>query len=204
VFDLYLITPDWEPAPILERARAALAAAPPGRVAVQLRSKTLAGDERAALAHALRALTRERETALLISADLDLASAVGADGVQLPEHGPGVHAARARLGARAWIGASRHDVAGVRAAEQDGASFAVLSPVFAVPGKSEPLGLERFAAIARAARIPVFGLGGIGVARVSDVVSGGAHGVAMIRELWDSAQPARTLAELLAALDAAR
>jgi thiamine-phosphate pyrophosphorylase len=204
VFDVYLITPDWEPALILETARAALIGTPPGRVALQLRSKPLAGAERSALAHSLRALTREHETALLISADLDLAHAVGADGVQLPERGASVAEARARLGAQAWIGASRHDLPGVRAAEQDGASFITLSPVFAVPDKSEPLGLDGFAAIAHATRIPVFGLGGIGVARAADVVRSGARGVAVIREVWQSAQPARTLGDLLAAIAAAR
>lgn len=204
MFDLYLITPDREPALILERARAALIAAPAGRVGVQLRSKHLASGERAALARALRALTRELGTALLISTDLELADHVGADGVQLPEHGPSIADARARLGAAALIGASRHDLAGVRAAAQDGAAFVTLSPVFAVPDKGEPLGIAGLAAITRDAGIPVFGLGGIDMASASEVVRAGAHGVALIREIWDSADPARTLAELLAAIDGAR
>lgn len=204
MFDLYLITPDREPALILERARAALIAAPPGRIGVQLRSKHLASDERAALARALRALTRRLDAALLISTDLELADHVGADGVQLPEHGPSIAAARARLGSTALVGASRHDLAGVRAAAQDGASFVTLSPVFAVPVKGEPLGIAGLAAITRDGSIPVFGLGGIAIANAGDVVRAGAHGVALIREVWDSADPARTLAELLAAIDSAR
>lgn len=201
MFDLYLITPDRTPALILERARAALIGAPPGRIGVQLRSKQLASTERAALAHALRTLTREHDAALLISSDLELADAIGADGVQLPEQGSSVAAARARLGPRAWIGASRHDLAGLRSAQQDGASFVTLSPVFAVPDKGAPIGLAGLAAIASASGIPVFGLGGIGVTRAADVVRAGARGVALIREVWDSAEPARVVAELLAAID---
>lgn len=204
MFDLYLITPDRAPALILERARAALMSVPPRRVGVQLRSKQLEDAERAELARALRVLTRERGTGLLISTDLELAETIGADGVQLPEHGPGVAAARARLGERAWIGASRHDLAGVRAAQQDGASFVTLSPVFTVPDKTAPIGLAGLAAIAGASRVPVFGLGGIDVARAAEVVRAGARGVAVIREVWDSVEPARTLAEMLAAIDSAR
>ena len=92
----------------------------------------------------------------------------------------------------------------MRAAEQDGASFVTLSPVFAVPDKGEPLGLAGLAAMTQVSRIAVFALGGINAARAGDVVRAGAHGVALIRDVWDSAEPARTLAELLAAIDAAR
>jgi thiamine-phosphate pyrophosphorylase len=204
VFDLYLITPDREPAWILSRARLLFENVAVGRLGIQLRSKALASAERAALARALRELTQQLGAALLINTDLELAREVEADGVQLPEHGPAVAAARARLGQHALIGASRHDSDGVRAAERDGATFVTLGPVFSVPQKGEPLGLAALAEIARAGRIPVFGLGGIDLARCSEVVRSGAHGIAVIREVWDDAQPARKVAELLAVIDAAR
>ena len=178
MFDVYLITPDRDAALILATARELLAAAPAGRVALQLRSNTLTLDARVELAHALAELARTHGAAFLVSADLALARAVAADGVQLPEHAPTLAAARAALGAAAYIGASRHDRSGVAAAERGGASFVTLSPVFA--------------------------LGGIDAARAVEVVRAGAHGVAVIREVWDSPQPARALAGLLAGIDAAR
>jgi thiamine-phosphate pyrophosphorylase len=204
VFELYLITPERTPAEILATTELLLAEAPPGRLAVQLRAKHLTEPARRGLAHALRASTRERSAPLLINADLALAREVGADGVQLPEHGPGVREARAALGFATLIGASRHDLAGVEAATLDGASFVTLSPVFAVPEKGVPLGVGQFSAIANGSRLPVFALGGITADRTLRVVQAGAHGVAVIRQLFDSEQPTRALRALLAAIDAGK
>lgn len=204
MFDLYLITPERAPDEILAKTEALLADAPPARVAVQLRAAHLPQRERRNLAHALRAVTGRRLVPLLINAELALALEVEADGVQLPERGPGVEEARAALGGDALIGASRHELAGVRAAARAGASFATLSPVFSVPAKGEPLGVERFAEIARANSLPLFALGGITLEHAPSLVQAGAHGLAIIRELFASEQPAKTLHALLAAIDLAR
>jgi thiamine-phosphate pyrophosphorylase len=204
VFDLYLITPERPPGEIVAGLTAALDDAPAGRVAVQLRARHLAERELWALARALRALTRERGAPLLINAAVELAREVAADGVQLPERGPTIARARSLLPAVAMIGASRHDLAGVNAAASGGASFVTLSPVFAVADKGEPLGVERFGAIARASALPVIALGGITAARTADVITAGARGVAVIRELSASGDPKRAVARLLAAVDAGR
>jgi thiamine-phosphate pyrophosphorylase len=204
VFDLYLITPERSPAEILRKTEALLAAAPRGRVAVQLRAKSLARSELAELARELRIRTRESAAPLVISADLALAAEVGADGVQLPERGPSVEDALAALPNTALIGASRHDREGVLSAGRGGAAFVTLSPVFFVPDKSEPLGIERFRAIANASTIPVLALGGITAERARLAVRAGAHGIAVVRELFESEHPSRALHELLAAIDAGR
>jgi thiamine-phosphate diphosphorylase len=204
MFELYLITPEIAPERIAAQATAALAAAPPGRVALQLRARELADPDLRALASALRAVTRARGAPLLISSALELAREVGADGVQLPERGPSIAEARSRLGPAALLGASRHDAAGVRAAARDGASFVTLSPLHAVPDKGEPLGLPRFAAIARTSALPVLALGGINPARAELAIAAGAHGVAVIRDVFESDDPQRAVALLLAAIDAGR
>lgn len=204
MFDLCLITPELGPAAIRAQAEAALAGAIPGRVALQLRATHLSADELSELARALRAITRSAGALLLVNADLELAREVGADGVQLPERGPSVEAARARLPAGMLLGASRHDLYGIRAAAASLANFATLSPVFAVPGKGEPLGLARFGEIARASPLPLIALGGITPARACAAMRAGARGVAVIREVWDSAAPDVATARLLAAVDAGR
>ena len=110
-FVLTLITPR---APDLARLRDALAALPPGAAAVQLRQPD--GATRRALAQPIATLCRDHGAALLVNDDLPLAAAIGADGAQLPERGPSVAAAREALGEAAWIGVSRHDAPGLRAA----------------------------------------------------------------------------------------
>ena len=198
MFELLLITPDREPEPILAQARLALdaARATPGRVALQLRSKLLPADERARLGQALRALCRERGAPFLVNADLELALALAADGVQLPEAGPDLEAARAALPGGSWIGVSRHDAAGVRTAA--GASFVLLGPVFGVPGKGPALGLDGFAALAARSPVPVVALGGIDAGRARAVLAAGAQALAVIREVFDAPDPARAVDLLLA------
>jgi len=203
VFDLCLITAELPADALLARATQALQHVPTGRVALQLRGRHLAEPDLRALAHDLRALTRAHGAALLINGSLELALEVGADGVQLPERGPSPLQARERL-PDALIGASRHDLLGVQEAGGTGASFAVLSPVFGVPDKGEPLGVARFAAIARASTLPLIALGGLTAERVPEVVASGAHGVAVIREVFASNDPERAVALLLAAVDAGR
>jgi thiamine-phosphate pyrophosphorylase len=204
VFDLYLITPERAPAEILAKTSLLLRAAPPGRIAVQLRAKHLLEHERRALAHALRRLTIEHAAPLLINASLALSREVAADGVQLPEAGPSVEEARSLLGAAALIGASRHDLAGVREAALAGASFATLSPIYAVAKKGKPLGVARFAAIALESALPLLALGGVTPASAPSLMRAGAHGLALVGALFDSSEPGLTLHALLAAMDEGR
>jgi thiamine-phosphate diphosphorylase len=204
VFDVYLITAERSSAEIVAACKAALLHVPRERVGLQLRARHVRGPELTDLAHALRALTRAHGVALLVSADLELASAVGADGVQLPEEGPPVGLARTLLGPHALVGASRHDARGIAAAHEAGASFATLSPVFQVAGKGEPLGVQGLGTIARATALPTFALGGITAAHASTLVEHGAHGVAVIREVFDAPEPAQALRHLLDAVASGR
>lgn len=190
-FVLTLITPR---APDLARLRDALAALPPGAAAVQLRQPD--GATRRALAQPIATLCRDHGAALLVNDDLPLAAAIGADGAQLPERGPSVAAAREALGEAAWIGVSRHDAPGLRAARD--ATFALLSPVFTVPGKGAPLGVDGFARAARGAPLPVHALGGVTAASASALRDVGASGVAVIRAVFDAKDAAAAAAALAA------
>ncbi|NCA91611.1 MAG: thiamine monophosphate synthase, partial [Gammaproteobacteria bacterium] len=67
-----------------------------------------------------------------------------------------------------------------------GLDYALLSPV--MPTASHPgaphLGWEDFAALAEAAALPVYALGGLGPGEVEHAIQHGAQGVAAIRGLW--------------------
>lgn len=204
MFDLYAITPE-QPASAIERSvERLLAVDQPARIGVLLRAKHLPHAERRALGRALRALTTARGAAFLISADLALCEALAADGVQLPERGPTVAEARTALGAASCIGASRHDAIGLAQAAADGATFATLSPVYASPDKGEPLGEAAFAALVRAAALPVVALGGIEPGRAGAVIRSGAAGIAVIRALFDHEDPTVAAVNLLTEIDHAR
>ncbi len=203
LFDLYLITPDdlahYE---LVARVERTLSQLPPGRVAIQLRQKHRTAAEQLALARALRRVTARYGVAMLVNDRVDVALAVGADGVHLPERGLPIDVARRLLPEGALIGLSRHDAAGL--AQSPAASFACLAPFGRVPGKGAPLGAERFGAIARTTALPVFALGGIGIEGIGEAIAAGAHGVALIREGLGHADCDARAAAAIAAIDAAR
>lgn len=168
---------------------AAVAAALEGGVThLLLRDRTRSGRQLADLAGEMRALTRAHAARLLIHGDPELALAVAADGVHLPESGLPTASVRRLLGDGLLLGRSCHTVAAACRALADGASHVTLSPLFATrshPG-AEPLGLERFARMRRAIPGPVLALGGIGPGNAAAAMAAGADGVALIRGILDA------------------
>ncbi|HEV8241218.1 MAG TPA: thiamine phosphate synthase, partial [Thermoanaerobaculia bacterium] len=85
------------------------------------------------------------------------------------------------------IGRSTHTIDEVAREAQSGADYVTFGPVFASPGKGEPVGLDALAAAARQG-IPVLALGGIGIAELPRVAAAGAAGAAGIRIFQDLAR----------------
>ena len=135
-----------------------------------------------ALGRRLRAITRRRGLLLLVGADAALARAIGADGVHLPERLSGSAGAvrRARPG---WIvTAAAHGAAAIVRARRGGADAVLVSPVFRTRSASagRPLGPLRFAALVRAAGLPVYALGGVNLATARRLAASGAAGLAAV------------------------
>ena len=136
----------------------------------------------------LRALRRALPaTRLLANGRADLAIAAGADGVHLPADGIPTAALRRRFGEELLIGRSTHTVAEVAREAQSGADYFTFGPVFASPGKGEPVGLDALA-VAAEQGIPVLALGGVGIAELPRVAAAGAAGAAGIRLFQDLAR----------------
>lgn len=200
-FDLMLVS-DGKPA-LTARIEAALRAGSQQRIAVQLRERSLPSAQLLVLARELRALTRAHEALLLVNDRVDVAIAVGADGVQLPETGLPPDLVRGLLGREAWIGASRHDAAGLASAARQGADFATLSPLHEVAGKGPALGFAGFSALLRAAPLPVYALGGVRRDDVRALRQAGARGVAVMREVLSADDPRASTQQLLSAFTTA-
>jgi thiamine-phosphate pyrophosphorylase len=183
----------------LDRLRAIFAAVPRGAVAVQVREKQLDGGPLYALVREVLALARPAGATVWVNDRADVARAAGADGVHLPERGLPVADARA-LGLA--VGCSRHARDGVLAAARDGAALVQLGPIWATPGKSEPLGPVALAVrreLPEAAQLVA--VGGIDSAeRARQAAEAGADAVAVIRAAWTSRDPASTIAELVRAI----
>ncbi len=157
------------------------AAARGGAQGVLLRER-LEARELAALCRGLAPL-RARGLRVFASRRLDLALALGLDGVQLTADAVPAADARAWLergSRRLVLGYSAHSRAEAAEVAAQGADYVMLSPIFATDSKpgARALGLEELACASRALPIPVVALGGLTPARAVEAARAGAHGVA--------------------------
>lgn len=157
-----------------------------GAVLVQYRDKS--GDEgrREREARELLALCRGFGVPLLINDDLELALAIGAEGVHLGRGDGSLAEARRRMGADAIIGATCHDsLAFAEEARRNGASYVAFGACFPSPTKPgarlAPLSLL---GEARRLQLPVVAIGGITADNAGPVVAAGADCLAVISDLW--------------------
>ena len=203
-FRLYLVTDRRQTGgrPLAEIVEECLAA---GLRAVQLREKDLAAAEFLALAHSLREVTRRVGARLFINGRLDVALAVGADGLQRGHDAPPLPVLRSRA-PDLPIGASVHGVDEAGAAERDGADFIVFGPVYDTPSKrayGPPQGVDALANVVKAVSVRVFAIGGITADRVAAVRAAGAHGVAVISAILTAERPSEITKKFLEVLGSA-
>lgn len=176
-----------------------------GVKAVQLREKDLSGSALYAVACEMRDLTSRYGARFFINDRVDIALAAAADGVHLGVESMPVAAARKILGVEKLIGVSCHDRLSALKAQQDGADFITFGPVYPTPSKArygEPVGIGKLAEISKALHIPVFALGGVSLSNVRQVITCGAHGIALISAVIAAEEPAREAAKLLSLLSA--
>jgi thiamine-phosphate pyrophosphorylase len=189
---------------------AALSAAPPDTVALQLREKDLDAGELVALGRELRTICNRYRARLIVNDRIDVAIAVHADGVHLPTDSFAVADARTLIGYGGMVGVSTHDDGEVIVAARSGADFVVYGPVFDPLSKgsySTARGAEGLIAAGRATSIPVFALGGITANRVRElsvaIAAAGAQppaGIAVIGSVFGTPDPAAAMRDLVSAL----
>jgi thiamine-phosphate pyrophosphorylase len=137
----------------------------------------------------LREATRARDGQLLIGLDAELADAVGADGVHLPERALD-QATGLAVSRPDWIiTGTAHSRAALAA---PGLAALIASPVFPAGGASADrpaLGLTRFTLWVEAAPCPVYALGGIDGGNARDLIGSGACGIAGVSAIQAAFRP---------------
>ena len=190
------------PRDIVQVVRDALRAGCP---AVQLREKELPPRDVLPLAHAVRRATHDAGALLVVNDRLDVALAVGADGVHLgPDDLPVAHA-RELAPPGFLIGYSAATAAGAQSAIASGADYIGCGPVFPTttkPDAGSAIGVARLARIAKAADAPVVAIGGITPDNAPAAIHAGAAGVAVISAVMTAADHRATTSRLLAATEA--
>lgn len=154
---------------------------------IQIREKGLSAKALGEFTRAAIKCARPHGARVLVNDRFDVAMVTGADGVHLrtssiPAHEVRSIAAKKKLD-DFLIGVSTHSIVEAALAEDGGADFIVCGPVYDTPSKrafGAPLGLERFAEICSAVKIPVLALGGINLSNYLEPLRRGASGIAAI------------------------
>lgn len=185
---------------LVSRLESALSAVTsPGEIAVQHRHPGATGRAFYEEALVLQALCTRVNTPLFINGRLDIALALNCH-LHLPASSLPVAEYVTQLPGERWISTSVHHADELPRAR--GASFVLLSPVFAPKSKPHdtraPLGLDGFNALRALTPCPVFALGGIDASNASLLPAG--CGVATVSTVLHSDDPADAVRKLLRAM----
>ena len=181
-FDLYVIT-DQEVAGGLSHEEIARQAIAGGADVIQLRDKACGPRDLLRIGRSIRKITRRTGILFIVNDRLDVALACDADGVHLGQDDMGAGEARQIAPPRFIIGISVGTLDEAVRAEQEGADYIAVSPVFPTTSKSDAgpgHGLDLLKKIRQIITIPVVAIGGINPGNVHEVIEAGADGVAVI------------------------
>ena len=159
---------------------------------VQLRDKESPSGRVLPLAERLLARARRAGVTFVVNDRVDLAVAVGADGVHLGQDDLPARLARPLLRPGMVLGVSTHDVAQAHAARDAGADYVAVGAMFATTTKPDfqLVGPGLVRKLRPDIRVPLVGIGGITHDNVADVIRAGADGVAVISAVCGAPDPA--------------
>lgn len=175
-----------------------------GLQALQLREKDLSVRQLYATASRLREITSRYGARLFVNDRLDVALSVEADGIHLARTSIPPRAVHKVTGGKMLIGVSAHTLEEAIDAEREGADFITFGPVYKTPSKKKygpPVGVGKLKEVTNRVSIPVFGLGGIKIERVQDVLKAGAQGVALISAILSSDNIERESARFITSVE---
>ena len=176
-----------------------------GASVLQWRDKRREKGDQLPQARAMRELCVEQGALFIVNDHVDLALAVGADGVHLGQHDLPVEEVRRLVPEGFLIGASTNNADEARAAEAAGASYVAVGVIFPTASKEPARTRTASPAVLRevkaAVRVPVVAIGGIDASNVGQVIEAGTDAVAVISAVCgadDVRAAARELAEKVA------
>jgi thiamine-phosphate pyrophosphorylase len=170
-----------------------------GAACVQLREKSAPTRAFVEEAQKIKELMAPFHVPLVINDRIDVALAVGADGVHVGQDDMPYEIARKLMGPKAIIGLSVETWEDVERAERLDADYLGVSPIFATPTKTdtkEPWGLDGLARIRACSRHSLVAIGGLNASNAEAAVMAGADGVAVVSAICASPDPLATSREL--------
>jgi thiamine-phosphate pyrophosphorylase len=182
-----------------------LAAVAGGVTIVQIRDKDATTRDFVEQGRSLKAALTGFHVPLIVNDRLDVAQAIGADGVHLGDDDMPCDAARLILGPTAIIGVSLTSTQG-DAAKDTNADYFAVSPVFTTgtkPDAGPALGLAGVETLRRTVRRPLVAIGGIDRHNAAGIIAAGTDGIAVISAIISADDPESAAADLRNQVDAA-
>jgi thiamine-phosphate pyrophosphorylase len=170
-----------------------------GAACVQLREKEVTTRVFIEEARKIKALMEPLRVPLIINDRLDVALAVGANGIHVGQDDMPYEIARKLMGPKAIIGLSVETWEDVERAETLDVDYLGVSPVFTTPTKPDTKGawgLEGLARIRAFSRHPLVAIGGLNASNAETVVMAGADAVAVVSAICASPDPYEASREL--------
>jgi len=186
------------PRAVIDVVRAAVEAGAP---AVQLRDKLASPAELFEAGRAMLPIIRGSGALLFVNDRMDVALALGADGVHLGPDDLPVSVVRGAVPTGFLIGSStdRPDVA--KRLVTDGADYVGCGTVYKTatkPDAGASIGLAALRRVVDTVEAPVVGIGGITVQRSGEVAMTGAAGIAVVAAVMRAPDVAKVVRQLLA------
>jgi thiamine-phosphate pyrophosphorylase len=197
-YSLYLVT-DTELARGRSLRQIVAAAIYGGVTMVQYREKNASTRRMIEEALELCQLCCSYNVPFIVNDRLDVALAVGADGVHVGQDDMPAAVARKLIGPGKILGVSVENVAQAQAALADGADYVGASPIFATPTKTDappPMGIEGLQELARGCTLPIVAIGGLNPANAAAVLRAGAAGLAVVSAIVSAEDVERAAREL--------
>ena len=181
IYQLYLVT-DRELMSTKTLEEAVEKAIDGGCTMVQLREKNLSSRDFYNTAKALKEFLQTRGVPLIINDRVDIALAVGADGVHIGQSDLPLHEARKILGNERIIGVTAPTLPLALEAEKNCADYLGVGAVFGTTTKKDATKntIEVLSEIAHTVKIPVVAIGGINADNVAKLAGSGISGVAVV------------------------
>jgi thiamine-phosphate pyrophosphorylase len=149
-------------------------------------------------ARTILAVTRGTGSKLIVNDRVDVARAVGADGVHLGQDDMPGEAARESLPADRIIGVSVTTAAQARRAGKAGADYLGAGAIFATRSKGDAhvIGLAGLRGIRRVTPLPIIAIGGINADNAPSALRAGAQGIAVIAAVFGGGDVSENVAKL--------
>jgi thiamine-phosphate pyrophosphorylase len=172
--------------------------------AVQIREKDLPVRSLLTLTREINEQTTPYGARCFVNDCVDVCLSIFGVGIHLRSDGLPVDQVRRLVGPDRLIAVSTHSSEEVQRAEQHGADFVVLGPIYDTPSKrgfGQPIGPAVIAAARSKSRLPIFAIGGITRDNVGEVMGVGASGIAVISAIMAATDVGLMTRELCAEID---